>query len=187
MIAKNIDGLIKEVTELYNKDKLPTQTKSATQIESMVKLHFFYMRKYFQQPYSVEFNMEKVARFKLRYRYIRAKINELVKEAKVIRDGKLSKIIFNRLKNRYELEGMVDQEDVLVAIKEEIRYWWILKLKFMDEYTKTSRYKRLQILRKKWQEESAPLKYHVLKLKESYKPYVITQMPLNKDKWLIDK
>lgn len=192
MQAKPIENLFKEIKDLYNEDKLPLQKKTLPEIELMIKTHFLYMRKYFQKPYSTEFNMEKVARFKIRYRYVRARINDLIKEAKFLRDALNGKVVlgkrkFSILKNSYDLEGDVEIEDVLEEIKKEIRYWWILKQKYMAEYTKTSRYKRLQILRKKWQEESAELNHSLIKLKEDYKPYIYTQMPVNTDKWNLNE
>jgi len=200
MQTRNIDEIISEVHVLYNQDKLPAQQKTEQEIESMIKDHFLYLKKYFQKPYAIEFNMEKVARFKIRYRHVRKEINDLIKDLKVIREyskcngkdncflylkDKIALILF--LANRYKSEG--DYSNIFDLEKEmklELKYWWILKQKYMDIYTKTGKYKRLQALRKMWQERNEAGQKVDIRMKEDYKPYIKTQMPTDMSKWDID-
>lgn len=192
MQTRNIDELVSQVHILYNEDKLPLNQKTEEQIDRMIKDHFLYMRKFMQNPYSLEFNMEKVARFKIRYRQIRSKINALVRELKVIRDidklDNLSKSsLLLKLYNRFlPDEERLDIKQLQDKLKAELKYWWILKLKFMNQYTKTGKYARLQKLRKMWQERNEEQGKVDIRMKEDYKPYVKTQMPIDQTSWLID-
>ena len=188
MQTRNIDEIISEVHVLYNQDKLPAQQKTEQEIESMIKDHFLYLKKYFQKPYAIEFNMEKVARFKIRYRHVRKEINDLVKDLKAIRGNKeeaIEFILMNR--NRWlETNERKDLNGVTEDLKAELKYWWILKQKYMDIYTKTGKYKRLQALRKMWQERNEAGQKVDIRMKEDYKPYIKTQMPTDMSKWDID-
>jgi hypothetical protein len=208
MQTRNIDEIVKEVHALYNQDKLPAQQKTEEQIESMIKDHFLYLKKYFQKPYAIEFNMEKVARFKIRYRHVRKEINDLVKDLKAIRDAK--RCASSNIPNKHCIIGSADKVadkvadilshrnrwlepnekkslfDIESDMKAELKYWWILKQKYMDIYTKTGKYKRLQALRKMWQERNEAGQKVDIRMKEDYKPYIKTQMPTDMAKWNID-
>lgn len=192
MQTRNIDELISEVHVLYNQDKLPLNQKTEEEISRMIKDHFLYMRKFMQQPYNLEFNMEKVARFKIRYRQIRAKINHLIRDLKSMRDKDKvdnearANFILKQYNKYIPDEEKLNMEQLEKKLKVELKYWWILKQKFMHQYTKTGKYKRLQALRKMWQERNKEEGKVDIRMKEDYKPYQKTQMPIDQTTWLID-
>ena len=156
MQTKNADIKIKQTLKLYNEDKLPALQIDEVLAERILKTQFLYLKKAMTLPYVTEIRVPRLLTLKMRYRHVRAKLNDLIQEGKEIRSSV-------KEKDKVRLE----------EVKQEIRYQWILKEKWMSIYTKTATYARLRALRKLWQERNKDIR-----LKEDYvKNKKLTQMP----------
>jgi hypothetical protein len=136
----------------------------------MLKVQFLYLKKAMTLPYTTEIRVPRLLTLKMRYRHVRAKINDSVQEAKELK--------IKVLNNSATPEECLKYEQLL----HEIQYQWILKEKWMAIYTKTATYKRLQALRKMWQDRNKDIR-----LKEDYvKDKKLTQMPRTNEVFKIE-
>jgi predicted nuclease with TOPRIM domain len=176
MQTKNADIKLKEAMKLYNEDKLPSLQIDEAKADKMLKTQFLYLKKAMTLPYTTEIRVPRLLTLKMRYRHVRAKINDCITEAKELRDKKCYNC------DDIELERSQEDTEKLQSLKKEIKYQWILKEKWMSIYTKTATYARLRKLRAMWQERNKDIR-----LKEDYvKNRKLTQMPRTNEVFNID-
>lgn len=163
MLAKNADSFVKGAVQLFNEDKLPKLQISLETGELMTQVMFKEFKKAIENPYGFNVQLNQLATFKLRYRHLLSKIGENIDKLRYYR------YIYNILISNKDLqpndkspyskkltvqqqcEKLLQQELVLLK---QTKIYWAIKNSYMDSYTKTAKYKRLQKLaRTKWEKD----------------------------------
>ncbi len=163
MLAKNIDIFVKGTVKLFNEDKLPKLQISLETGELMTKVMFQEFKRAIEHPYGYNVQLNHFATFKLRYKHLLSKISDIVDKLKYyrnIRNILLSMSIGSdvddispyskkySIQNHYE--KLLEEE---VKLMKEFKVLWQIKNSYMAAYTKTAKYKRLQALGRKKQEQ----------------------------------
>ena len=163
MLAKNADNFIKGAVDLYNEDKLPTLQITPEIGELMANAMFKEFKKAIENPYGFNIQLNQFANFKFRYRHLLAKIADNIDKLRYYRniayklstDETLSPNDKSPYSRKYtvqeQYEKLLEQEYNLVK---QTKVCWAIKNAYMESYTKTARYKRLQKLaRTKWEKD----------------------------------
>jgi hypothetical protein len=186
MLTRDYSTLIKKATKIYNQDKLPALEIDDALAETMARTMFEQLRLFLRRPYHYKMSLPKGVTLVIRYRQIRNELNTLIQTAKACRDEikRLEGLSSTGEEEAFSLgyetrnikEIVLSKTVKLDELKAEIFYWYCLKTQYMDDYTKTPTYKRLQALRQRWRKRDKTLFF-----KEDYIENRITQVGSDKD------
>lgn len=181
MLTRDYSTLIKKATKIYNQDKLPALEIDDALADTMARTMFEQLRVFLKRPYHYKMSLPKGVTLVIRYRQIRNELNMLIQSAKACRDEikRLEAVHDTGEEEAFSLgyetrnirEIILSKIVKLNELKAEIFYWWCLKVQYMDDYTKTPTYKRLQALRVRWRNRDKTLFF-----KEDYTKDRLTQI-----------
>ena len=161
MIGKSPDIFTDIAVKIYNEDKIPASEINRLLGERMMDIQFQELKKAFQMPYTYKISLEKFVVFNIRYKHIMARCQDIIDRIRFYRN------IQNKIKESPDLppaispfkrgnknkpvtlqEHYEELEQRIINQMIEFKRWWYLKQMYMNKYTKTAKYKRLQLINK---------------------------------------